>query len=446
MLTRFKGDNGVLDLSFNYNNGDDNLFVAMEIRHKHGHKKHHCLYCGLVLSKIPRHLERCHKDEEDVKTALECPKKSKERANIWQKITRLGDFEINIEAMKENLDVKPCSVRKSKKNEKVDSLPCEFCYGFFNARKLTEHTKVCFLQKHDAKAKSCVKSSRVMLATSITDGKFGKVHQQILSRMKRDDLHLIVRNDDMLLTLASVEMEKKDKFRFQDICYTLRVVGKLLIQYKKLSNNENARSIDLVTPQNYDTVVSAMKQMSGYKGSRDITNPHLVLKIGYSLRTLALIAKMHYLKISAMDMVEKMRCLMELYETDYAIFSNNARAVYEKRQGNAPEELPDECDVKEVRDFCVSEICRLSENNELTVEEHRSLSKFVYVRLLTFNARRGGEPAKLTLEDWKNVEKDVWKRKSDMEQLTDPVEMALAKRLKLCYVEGKRKVAGINCF
>lgn len=58
---------------------------------------------------------------------------------------------------------------------------------------------------------------------------------------------------------------------------------------------------------------------------------------------------------------------------------------------------------------------------------------------MTFNARRGGEPGKITLKDWKMAEEDRWKREIDLERLTDPVEKMLAKKNKLCYIEGKKK-------
>ena len=40
------------------------------------------------------------------------------------------------------------------------------------------------------------------------------------------------------------------------------------------------------------------------------------------------------------------------------------------------------------------------------------------------------------------VENDRWKRKEDLERLADPVERTLAERLKLCYIEGKKKKKG----
>ena len=51
----------------------------------------------------------------------------------------------------------------------------------------------------------------------------------------------------------------------------------------------------------------------------------------------------------------------------------------------------------------------------------------------------GGEPGKLLLEDWKMIESDRWKRESDIDRITDPVEKQLMQRLKLCYIEGKKK-------
>ena len=60
-------------------------------------------------------------------------------------------------------------------------------------------------------------------------------------------------------------------------------------------------------------------------------------------------------------------------------------------------------------------------------------------RIMTFNARRGGEPAKLTLENLEAVEDGRWKKRNDIENLDDPVEQKLSSRLKLCYVEGKKK-------
>lgn len=61
---------------------------------------------------------------------------------------------------------------------------------------------------------------------------------------------------------------------------------------------------------------------------------------------------------------------------------------------------------------------------------------------MTFNARRGGKPSKLTLENWEAVEDRRWKRRSNIETLDEPVERKLASRLKVWYVKGKKKKEG----
>ena len=44
--------------------------------------------------------------------------------------------------------------------------------------------------------------------------------------------------------------------------------------------------------------------------------------------------------MSFQDIVDKIPCVAELYESDYVILANNARSEYDKRKGNAPEALP----------------------------------------------------------------------------------------------------------
>ena len=138
---------------------------------------------------------------------------------------------------------------------------------------------------------------------------------------------------------------------------------------------------------------------------------------------------------------------MYLYEGEYSIYANNARNLYRKRKAYIPEEFPEEEDVKDVRSYCVNEIlriCRKVKKNGMGKDDYRQLSKTNLVRLITFNARRGGEPSKLKLADWEGVKDDRWERRTDIEQLNDPVEKTLAARLKLYYVEDKKKKDNSN--
>ena len=244
--------------------------------------------------------------------------------------------------------------------------------------------------------------------------------------MKKDEYHLHVRNDPLLIQFGTLEMQKREKDRCNDISYTLRCIAKLIMEFKSVSGKEYVFGKDLIL-----TIVKAIKNLSDYQGARKITKPHRILKLGFSLRTLAEIATLKYINENADTKVTECQKFMYLYEGEYSIYANNSRAVHRKRKAHVPEELPEEEDVKAVRSYCINEIlkiCRKVKENGVGKDDYRQLSKTTLVLLITFNARRGGEQSKLKLADWEGVKDDRWKRRTDIEQLNDPVEKTLAAR------------------
>ena len=102
--------------------------------------------------------------------------------------------------------------------------------------------------------------------------------------------------------------------------------------------------------------------------------------------------------------------------------------------------------IQNLRSFLVTEINRIIDQLENRGKEgqcHVSQSEFSYlqklclVRLITSNARRGGEASKIKLEQC--INSDKWKRKEDIENIEDPMERLLAERLKIIYSKGKKK-------
>ena len=98
-----------------------------------GHRQHSCIYCETLVWKISRHMERCHKNEQDVASALSNPVKSKERRNAWAKLTRQGDFKRNIDVLKKHSG-KIIVAREVKNSSPEDYVTCTACNGFFYAR------------------------------------------------------------------------------------------------------------------------------------------------------------------------------------------------------------------------------------------------------------------------------------------------------------------------
>ena len=405
----------------------------MERSSKDGHKQHCCLFCGELKWKLPRHYEDKHSDQERVKEALSYKEGSKERKRIWTELRREGDFAISIDAYQQNLQ--PVCVRKTKSEKEM--LPCTVCKGWFVARHLSRHK--CFAKKNGS-----VKSARVFVITNTMDDDFKEVHEKLIVGIKDPELKVIIRNDPLLLALGAVELDNKDRRRYHDTRYTLRVVAKLLIAFRKRTS-ENHRAIDLIQPENYDQMLKTVKSVAGYKGRTDIENPHIIMKFGYSLRTLAILGEMLYTKKCDWKKVKRMKAMQSLYEKDFTNYINHAKCLYELRGGNLPEELPLEEDLRILRNYCIEQITHLVRIGDEKISQRQlsELARLCFTRLCTFNARRGGEPGKLTLKDWGETLKDTWKSSEDIKGLTDPVEVKLAERLKLCYLPGKKKKKGM---
>ena len=395
--------------------------------------------------KLPRHLEHNHKNEEDVAKILALPSKSKHRRLLWKEITRKGDYQANIQSIKNNSGKISVARQFGNTENMNDFVPCTFCYGFFHARTLYKHSRNCFKRPRQtnrtvSKSGNLLRSSRALLDTAVTDDSFREI-QGVLAKMQRNELHLIIRNDQSFLLYGTIMLQKKEKERFSDIRYSLRCLARLLVEFRRNSGKESARGNELVLPENYDLILNAAKVLSGYQGPRCIKTPSLFLKIGFCLKNLAEYCRCVALKTSDQNTVDLIRNFVELYESDWQIYATNARATYENRKANKPEELPLESDVKLFRTFILTEINRIMKNissGALVLQELKDLSKYTLARIMSFNARRGGEVSKLKLIHWEGVEDKRWKRKTDIEALDD-VEKKLAERLEVCYIEGKKK-------
>ena len=342
---------------------------------------------------MPRHFANKHKDDTEVKEALSFPTGSKDRLHAWRKLERKGDYEANLMAIKECKLENLAVVRQDKGDQEFEEfVPCPHCLGFFLPRHLYRHGKTCFNKTFSEKKNSTtLQSGRALLSTTVSDGKNQKVHELLLSRMRRDDLHLTIRNDRYIMLFTAVQLQVKSKDQFKDIRYSLRIMAKLLNQLRH--HLVEATSFDMVMPNNFDNVVQSSKELSGYKSSSEISAPSSFLKYGFCLRKLALVVRGVGLRENNHSLLEKIRNYLELYETDWQIFATQAREFSEITKGNAPEELPLGSDIKIFRQFVIQEINSLLKKGGKA--DLKSLAKLTLARLLTFNARRGAEVSKL---------------------------------------------------
>ena len=150
--------------------------------------------------------------------------------------------------------------------------------------------------------------------------------------MKCDNLHLIIKNDNLLLLYGVALIQRKEKDCYHDIRYG----------FQKLTHYENAKATDLVFSVYYDDVLESAKIATGFEEPRKIAKPNVFLHIGYRLKGLCLPSRTLALKEGLELRIEQMRHFVELYETDLVVYANNTRATYETTKDNALKELPSE--------------------------------------------------------------------------------------------------------
>ena len=94
------------------------------------------------------------------------------------------------------------------------------------------------------------------------------------------------------------------------------------------------------------------------------------------------------------------------------IFADSTYNLNKRRKvkNRKPSELPDEDDILIIKKYVIKRM------GEITNDPFLLIDMYLYVelwdctntRLIIFNRRRGGEPSRSTISEWKEAKNDVW--------------------------------------
>ena len=122
------------------------------------------------------------------------------------------------------------------------------------------------------------------------------------------------------------------------------------------------------------------------------------------------------------------------------IFYNAEVHCEARREGlRKPSAMPDNDDVEALRSFSISEMNAMLDRPYDLWDDNLfvKLRNLILTRVTLFNARRSGEPARLTLREWNDVSRYAWIDPQLTEQIGDTQELFLLKDMKLAYQAGK---------
>lgn len=399
----------------------------------HSRPKRPCLYCGTMQSQLARHLKRKHADEDDVSKAITLP--LKEQNEVLARIRKSAILNVNTKRLRESKsEEKPLLITERYRGNE-DVVMCGHCTGFYKKSILWKHTLKC--QGGQSQRSVPVPTSALAISDEIRKKLGPDFTENILNRFHEDDIGNLCKTDKLIL-LVGRNLHAKGKKR--KITMTdMRRLGTLLHTIQK-KQGTSFTGADILHPKQFPALEEALESLS--KTEDGNLKAGLNLGIGYLLKKSIKVMKGHYIIEGAAQKVadvDNFAAVLDL-NWDY-LFAMSQQKIDGRRQDvlRKPKVLPLESDVEILKLYVTQRMDYLlnDQYHLWTESDFTELRALVVCRLTLFNARRGGEPAKLTLSEWNDADTQAWIDPQMVETVEDPIEKALLAKYKLAYQMGK---------
>lgn len=234
-------------------------------------------------TKIARHLELKHRNEEKVKKFLSLPKKSKERREAIDQIRKKGNFKFNTQA-----DLNSGSMivvrRPTKKEKQCGShfLPCSNCEGHYSISNLRHHYRICAKKKDTFR--NILKLGR-SAAQSVHNRASFKLRKDILPIMRNDNIYNLIKYDLLIILYGNYLCQIHRLQHLGDhIRQQLRLIGRYLEALKSIEPKIEELQM-LFDPKYYDIAIQAVNVVAKYnKDTESYEIPYNATALGTCLK------------------------------------------------------------------------------------------------------------------------------------------------------------------
>lgn len=358
---------------------------------------------------------------------MKFPEKSKERNEYFEKFRKQGIYKYN---KAQSATDKPQYLAERKTQN--DLIMCSNCKGFYGRQLFHRHKATCVKDKT---------TEPVAIHLDVFSNQNEEFSNMILSCFRRDDVGNLCRNDP-IITLIGKRLFQTVKKKPDNIGETrksvmndMRLLARLYTVVKDMVPCDTAEALFL--RKNFSALEHAIEVVTKEeeKLKHGVKN-----KIYYLLASSQEILVGHYYSLDMDENaqeIEKFRKLLDLNKA--VIFGDAVYAVNINRQRKLrmPEQMADEEEVKKLRQYICSTIeCYTSEFTMIGPHEFVIVRDSICSRLTLFNARRGGEPARLRLCQYDDIKTERWVNSSQKKKLED-WEKKLFQHMEVTYQTGK---------
>lgn len=377
------------------------------------------------------------------------PKKSSARKIGLDKIRKTGNFYHNAKVRElgegDFLVVKRPSSKKQENYSFKHFAPCVFCKGYYLDTDIWQHYKKCSLKDNVTfDANECdtittigsLRASRILAESMSPSNDVATKKGELFATMKSDDITRACKDDAIISAFGLRMFASKGPQQITYIRCKMREMARLLLKVREEINDSNINLKDVLKPDKFENIINAIYTECKYSQRNQNGNfeiPSLALKIGQSLRKCCYIKLSQCIKEEDENGEKETEKLIKLLLMEYSDrVSSIALQTLNSSRRQKPKSLPLTNDVVKFQKFIQEKVISLSQELTTCKDENfasvfASLTKAALARVITFNKRRSGEVALMTLSDFINRNSGGTEI-SDITKMLCPSEQQLASR------------------
>lgn len=387
-----------------------------------------CPICEQVLQgKLTRHLSRRHKDNDQVSRILSQPHSTHRR-----EFAKLRNVGIEIQNMQQ-IDKRQMERIKVAKSE-GEMVHCSNCKGAYSKTFFYRHKKKC------TKAQPILPDALKVNASTDFKAILSSHHRKLGETIRTDDTIQLI--GEHLWQKKKTKPDKFDETR-TSVMTSMRILANLYESFKK-EKPDATNSKEMFDVDNWSYLKEAI--LKSTTKDKDSEVPHdIPIKYGlkkdiyYNLRngSKAIAGKALTIHGSkGRDLRTEQQEFQELLEHQQSvIFADVKYYVNKTRQETLrlPKRTPPTEPIERLRDFQIEDIQQLC-NSAMDEGNYVALRNHVCSRLTLFNARRGGEPSRMSTQQW--VTRDKWIDQEKLKNLTAE-EKKMFQEMDITFTSGK---------
>lgn len=310
----------ILNASFNVPGNsacDDSNMKAQPSRGAKGDKKlNYCLYCQKPYTKIVRHLESVHRDEEAVKKIKSLAVNSDERKYEISLLRKKGNHYFNVKAEINNGELIP--TRRPRTDAKATGsnfATCPNCLGTYTKNNIRHHYTKCKGDVHTAKG-VLTEARRVV----------GRIHscaskvmrEEVLPRMLEDNIVRLIRYDFLIIKFGNkLCREYRRKYHHKMIRSKLRLMGRflqtlqlILPEITDFASRYNGNYFDIIV-EAIDIVAELDHKNGTYR------KPSVAGELGTNIKKMGKLLDTEYSKSQERDKEELVQNFLKIYDQEF---------------------------------------------------------------------------------------------------------------------------------